>query len=118
VYDTLVNAIMIASGAVAVWCYVPAARDRWVGHGPVVAAAVVELALIVAAVAAVVRLADGQRPHEFATYIGYLIASVVVLPLAAALALMERTRWGSIVLGSGALVMVVLMLRLRQVWHG
>ncbi len=50
------------------------------------------------------------------TFVGYLVAASVLLPLAVALSFMERTRWGSVIAGAGSLVLAVLVLRLLQVW--
>jgi hypothetical protein len=52
------------------------------------------------------------------TFIGYVVASLLVLPIGAALAIMERSRWGSVIVGVASLVIAVVILRLRQVWGG
>jgi cell shape-determining protein MreD len=118
VYDVLAVPAMIVALLVAAWCFVAAARQRWIDMSHLVGLAVVELAMLAQAVVALVHLASGERPVELATFIGYLATSVLLLPLAAVLSFMERTRWGSVVAGSAALVSVVLVLRLRQVWRG
>lgn len=115
-YAGLAVAIMLASLLVAGWCFIAVARDRFIPRGPVVALGVVEAALVVQAVLAVVRLAGGDRPAEFATFVGYLITSVLLLPVALVLSFMERTRWGSVVAGGAAAVVAILALRLLQVW--
>jgi hypothetical protein len=116
VYEELSIVVMVASLLVGAWCFVSAARQRWLGAGQVVAIIAVELVLLAQAVAAAVRLVAGVRPEQFGTFLGYLITSVIVLPLAALLAFMERTRWGSVIAGVAGLVVAVLTLRLRQVW--
>ena len=55
--------------------------------------------------------------HAVAEIIGYLIALVVVLPVGAALAHGERTRYGSVVLAVAGFTMAVLVLRTTQVWE-
>jgi hypothetical protein len=42
------------------------------------------------------------------------------MPVAGALGLAERSHWGAVVLGAGALVVCVLFARIDQVWrpHG
>ena len=62
------------------------------------------------------RLAMTCCAVELATFIGYLLTSVLFLPAALSLSFMERTRWGSVIAGSAALVVAVLTLRLQQVW--
>jgi hypothetical protein len=53
---------------------------------------------------------------ELATFVGYLLTAVLFLPAAAALARMEPTKWGSVIMGAAALVVAVLSLRLLQTW--
>jgi threonine/homoserine efflux transporter RhtA len=116
VYEELSIVVMVASLLLGAWCFVAAARHRWLGAAQVVALIAVELVLLAQAIAATVRIVDGERPGQFGTFVGYLITSVIVLPLATLLSFMERTRWGSIIAGVAALVVAVLTLRLRQVW--
>jgi bacteriorhodopsin len=116
VYQALAVSIMVASFVVAAWCFVAAARNRWIDWSHLIGLIVVELALLAQVVAAGVRIGGGDHPQEFATFLGYLVVSVVMLPLVAGLAFMERTRWGSVIAGAGALVVAVLVLRLQQVW--
>lgn len=111
-------AVVVTSLAVAAWCLLTAARDRTLGTGQLVGVGVVELLALVLATFAVVRLAGGERPTQLATFIGYLVASVLVLPAGAGLAALERTRWGAAIVGAAALVLPVLVLRLQQVWNG
>ncbi|HET8681059.1 MAG TPA: hypothetical protein VFM54_04210 [Micromonosporaceae bacterium] len=114
----LAVAVIACSLALAAGCLLTAARDRAPGRAHVAGAAVVEAVLLVQVVVAVVRLAGGERPGSMATFVGYLVAAALLLPAAAALAALERTRWGAVILGVAALVLPVLMLRLQQVWHG
>ncbi len=116
-YAGLAVSIMIASLLVAAWCFVAVVRDTWIDLTHLVGLVAVEVALLTQAVLAVVRIDGGDRPEEFATFVGYLVTSVVVLPLAAVLSFMERTRWGSVIAGAGAAVVAVLTLRLQQVWN-
>ncbi|MEQ7006393.1 hypothetical protein ABN028_09325 [Actinopolymorpha sp. B17G11] len=81
-------------------------------------AALLELALIGQLIAAVVLMLGGERPAEFATFLAYLVVSVLVLPIAVLWAASERNRWSGVVLGVGGLVVVVLVVRLQQVWAG
>ena len=61
-----------------------------------------EVAVAGPGVLAVVALIGGDRPVELATFVGYLVMSVLFLPAAVGLSLMERTRWGSVIAGSAA----------------
>jgi hypothetical protein len=116
VYPGLASFTIIASLLVAAWCFVAAGRDRWIDWSHLIGLIAVELAVVAQGIAAVVRIAGGERPEQFATFVGYLITSVLLLPLVAVLAFLERTRWGAVIAGAGGLVIAVLVLRLQQVW--
>ena len=62
------------------------------------------------------KLADGARPAQLPTLIGYLIATPLVPVAAAFWGLMERSRWGPAVIAVAGLVAAVLMVRLHQIW--
>jgi hypothetical protein len=51
-----------------------------------------------------------------ATYVGYLVGALVILPLAAGWAWAERNRNGTAVLLVGVLVVPVLFVRLHDIW--
>ena len=115
-YEELSIGVMVASLVMGGWCVFTAVRERWLGSGQVVALVALELVLLAQAVAAAARIVGGERPEQFGTFVGYLVTSVAVLPLAMVLSFMERTRWGSVIAGVAAVVVAVLTLRLRQVW--
>jgi hypothetical protein len=118
VNDGLANAITVGSLVLAAWALLAAALNRPAGRLQLLGLGLIELALIAQAVVAVVRLVDGERADEMPTFIGYVVASLLVLPIGAALAIMERSRWGSVIVGVASLVIAVVILRLRQVWGG
>jgi len=109
--------VLLALG-LAVWAGVFAARDRAVVLRQLKAAGVVEAALILQVLAAVVETARGRAPDDAVTFWGYLLTALVVLPVAAAWAFAERTRWSSVVLLVAALTVVVMQWRLLQIWGG
>ncbi|HET6213535.1 MAG TPA: hypothetical protein VFE14_11790 [Micromonosporaceae bacterium] len=116
--DQLAIAVTVASLLVAVWAFVAVRRDRPAGRSHLAGLAVVELLMLVQAAVAIVRMAGGERPGSVPVFVGYLAAALLVPPGAGALAVLERTKWGAVVVAAGALVMAVLMLRLQQVWRG
>jgi hypothetical protein len=116
VYDGLAVTLMIASLVVGAWCFVAAARDRWTDLTHLVGLGALEIGLVVQAVAAFIRIGGGERPEELITFVGYLVTSVLMLPAVVTLSFMERTRWGAVIAGAGAIVVAVLVLRLQQVW--
>ena len=117
--DALAASLIVGMLALAGLSLVMTALDRRVGRLLLAAAGLGEAGLLVQVVWAVVRLAGGGRPAGgLAVFIGYLIGSLLILPVAAAWGLGERTRWGPAVLAAGFLVMAVLIVRMQQVWHG
>ncbi|GAA5178366.1 hypothetical protein GCM10023322_05390 [Rugosimonospora acidiphila] len=112
------TAVIITSLLAAAWCLVTTLRKRPIGIGELVAMGVAQALVITQIVISVVHLVQGQRPHELATFIGYLVAIFVILPVAGVLAKMEPTRWGSLIATVGGLVVAVLIVRLNQIWTG
>jgi hypothetical protein len=118
VIDVLATGLIVVGLLFAVLCIGSALLRRAPGNLQVGAAAAVELLLVVQLLGAVVQLIRGERPAEFATFLTYLVVSLLVLPVAVLWAASERNRWSSAVLGVAGLVVVVLVLRLQQVWAG
>jgi hypothetical protein len=112
------TAVIVASLLAAAWCLVTTLRRRPIRTGQLVGLAAVQALVVAQIVTAVVHLAQGQRPHEYVTFVGYLIAIFLILPVAGALARLEPTHWGSLIATVGCLVVAVLIVRLDQVWTG
>lgn len=78
---------------------------------------VVELLLIAQLVMALLAPAFGNAPTgnplEFYTY---LVSAIILVPLAGFWALVERTRWSTVVLGAAALAVAVMVYRMLQIW--
>lgn len=105
------------AGALAVWAAVRAARDQPVQGFQIPGIAVVEVALVVQAVALGVGQAGGHEVPDGVLLWGYLITSLIMLPLAFGWAFVERTRWSSVILAVAAAVVVVLQVRIWQLWQ-
>lgn len=79
--------------------------------------ALVELLLVVQLVLAIAAPAFGNEPTgstlEFYTY---LVGALILPPAAAFWALVERTRWSTVVLGVAALAVGVMVYRMLQIW--
>ncbi len=77
----------------------------------------VEALLVVQLVVALLAPAFGNSPTgnplEFYTY---LVSAILLLPLAAFWALVERTRWSTVVLGVAALAVAIMVYRMLQIW--
>jgi len=111
----------VVSLALAVWAFVEFARHREPGRPLFLGIGVVEVLVVLQVIVLIVKLAGGQGPAEGSaqvTLIGYLITTVLLPPAGAVLARMEPTRWGSLLIGSAAIIVPVLILRLGQIWNG
>lgn len=104
--------------AMAGWAGWRAMKDRPVIWRQLQAAAVVEVVLLAQAVVAVVMAVTHGAPSDAATFWGYLVTTLIILPVAGAWSFAERTRWSSVVLLVAALTVAFLQLRLVQVWQG
>ncbi|QWF81228.1 hypothetical protein [Amycolatopsis sp. CA-230715] len=110
--------VAACAAAVAVWSFVLAARGREPRRPLLYALGFVELLLVAQLVIGVVLLVGGDRPGSMATYLAYLIGSLVVLPVGTVWALAERSRSSTVVLGIACVAIPVMVLRLSEVWHG
>lgn len=112
----LAYAVMALSGAMIVWGLIAAAADKPPGPAQLLFAAGVEIVTVIQTIIAFVVLAQGFRPAELATTIGYLVGIVVLIPVAWLWANAERTRFSGIVLAVAGLAVAVMTLRLLQLW--
>jgi hypothetical protein len=101
----------------AAWTGIWALRHRPVNAGQIVGCLLLEAALAVQTAIAVVRIILGFRLAEPVTFVAYSAGVLVPLALGIYLARIERTRWGSIALCFTAVVVVVMTLRLLQLWR-
>ena len=108
--------IIVAGLALAGYALLLTARNRRMSVPLLAAVGVVEVLLLVEVGIIVARLANGERPAQLATLIGYLIAMPIVPVVAAFWGLVERSRWGPAVIAVAGLVAAVLMVRLHQIW--
>jgi hypothetical protein len=108
-------ATIVAALVLAAWYLLRAALDRAPSRLDLLGAAALGALVAVLVVVAVVGLFDGSRPSDVPTFAGYLITTLGFAPTALILARMEPTRWGSLILGVGCLVLPVLVLRLQQI---
>jgi hypothetical protein len=114
----LTFAVLALALAWALWCAVSAA----LGQAPTIrhriGLLVLEAVALVQALVLVIGLfvEPGRSAGAVVEIVGYLIATLVALPIGAALAHGERTRYGSVVLAVAGITLAVLSLRTGQVW--
>ncbi|OHV37015.1 MULTISPECIES: hypothetical protein [Pseudofrankia] len=109
-------AVAVAALLLAAWVFFLAWRNRPIGQSVLAGAGVVEALILAQVVGAIVLVARGEHADEPLTFVLYLVASVVALPIGAWWAVGERSRSGTAVLGVAALVVAVMVQRLQQTW--
>jgi hypothetical protein len=115
----LATTLLIAALVGAVWSAVLLMLSWPVGKRILLGAlAVIEVGLLGQAVLGIVALATEHRHVDGFTFVGYLIASLLILPVAGWWSLAERSRWGVAVLLIGCLVIPVMIVRMNQIWSG
>jgi hypothetical protein len=116
VVDALATGLMLLAAAYGVAALVLTALGRAPREYLVIASALLTVVVIVQVVIAIVALAAGERPDEVGTFVGYLIVAVILLPLGTVWALAERSRWGTGVLAVACFALVVVVVRLQDLW--
>jgi hypothetical protein len=117
VHSGLVAAVVTAALLTSVCGAVTAIQNRPPGRITLATAALASVLTLVQSVLAGIDLARG-RPPETVTYIAYLIGIVVVLPLAVAWSIAERTRWSGVVVAVGGITVAVMTARLVMLARG
>ncbi|MDZ5143234.1 hypothetical protein [Microbacterium testaceum] len=106
--------IAVIAGLVAVTAGLIGRRPGDVTVGSL---ALIELLLLVQIVVAIIAPLAGNLPTgsllEFWTY---LVSAALVPVAGAAWALLERSRWSTVVMGVAALAVAVMVWRMHQIW--
>ncbi len=113
-------AVVLCAGAagLAVWSLVAAVRGVRPSTGQLVAAALLEGALLLQTVMGSVLLATTDRDVDPVTFVGYHLTALAVLVLGVGWGIADRSRWGNGVFAIAAATEIVLVLRLVQIWAG
>lgn len=103
--------------AAGIFCTVLGLMGRRPSDFTVGALALVELLLVVQVVVAIVSPLAGNPPTgDLLEYWVYLV-SAVLLPVGAVLwALMERSRWSTVILGVAAIAVAIMVWRMHVIW--
>ena len=101
---------------IAVLLVVLIVRDRRPGPVTFGLLGLVELGLLAQLVLGLARVFDDHRGVSVATYVGYLVGTLLILPLAAGWSWAERTRNGTAVLLVAVVVVPVLFVRIHDIW--
>lgn len=118
-FTPLTVTLAVAALALAAWCGWAAYRDQPTKDWHFIGMAVVTLIALVQLVVGIVRLAGGEDPAEgTAVFVAYLATVVACVPVVGLISLTERTRWGSLTVAAGAVVLAALQVRLHDIWAG
>ena len=94
------------------WGLLAAALNRAPDRAQLIGTVVATLGVLVY----LVLLVSGTDGGSSATFVGYTLTALLLPAGAWVLARLEPTRYGSLIVGIGALIMPVLALRMWQVW--
>ncbi|MFJ7157791.1 hypothetical protein ACIQUQ_23020 [Streptomyces sp. NPDC101118] len=117
--DALTLTLGVAALALAVWCGHAAYKDQPTKDWHFIGMAVVTVLALAQLVIGAVRLFQGAEPDEGGViFVAYLVGAFAAVPAAGFLSLSERTKWGSVTVAAGAVVLAVLEVRLTDIWGG
>lgn len=111
-------ALIVGALGLALWSAVIAIRARGLGRAVFLGALMLELGLLVQLVVAAVATFGGVEPPEPGLTIGYLSASVLILPIVVTYGMGsgESERWDGVVLGVASLAIAAIVWRLLVTW--
>lgn len=113
-FTILQVAVAVAAG---LFCVVAGLAGRRPSDWTVGSLALVELLLIVQIVIAIIAPLAGNPPTGSLLEFWVYLVSAALLPLAAvAWALLERSRWSTVIMGIAALSIAVMVWRMQVIW--
>ncbi|MEU6094822.1 hypothetical protein [Streptomyces sp. NPDC047079] len=117
--DALTLATGVAALLLAAWCGWAAYRDQPTKDWHFIGMAVVTLLTLAQLVVGIVQLGRGEKPEQGTTiFVAYLLGAFACVPATGFMSLAERTRWGSVTVTAGGVVLAVLEVRLYDIWGG
>ncbi len=113
-FTVILTAVLV--GLLGLWALWFTIVDRAVILRQLIAGGVVEVALLAQVVVGLVSRVGGHQPADPWTFWGYLVTALFLLPVAAAWAFADRTRWSSVVLLVACVALLAMQARVWQVW--
>ena len=108
--------VVIASLA-GLYCVGLGISKRAPNDAAILSVALVELLLIVQLIIALVAPGFGNvATGSVLEFFVYLVTALLIPPIAVLWALMERSRWSSVVLGIAAISIAIKIYRMQQIW--
>ena len=108
-----VVALLFAASALVL-----AAANRRPGVSVLAAGALLEALLVIFALGGLVQMIRSGHDFARAEFVGYLLGTVAILPIAFVWAWGEKSRAGAFVIALAFLITPVMILRVQQVWAG
>jgi len=113
------HAQFVVALAVGLFCIILGLINRPPSWWSVGSVALVEALLLVQLVVSIVLVASGnQAKGDTVEYFGYIITALIVPPAAVGWAIIDRSRWSTVVLGVSGLTIAVMLARMWQIWSG
>jgi len=113
------QAQFVVALAVGLYCIILGLINRPPSWWSVGSVALVEALLLVQLVWSVFLVASGnQAKGDTVEYFGYIITALIVPPAAVGWAIIDRSRWSTVVLGVSGLTIAVMLARMWQIWSG
>lgn len=108
---------VVVAVAAGLFCVIAGLAGRRPSDWTVGSLALVELLLVVQVVVAIVAPSAGNPPSGSLLEFWVYLVSAVLLPLAAvAWALLERSRWSTVIMGVAAFSIAVMVWRMHVIW--
>jgi hypothetical protein len=108
---------VVVAVAAGLFCVIAGLAGRRPSDWTVGSLALVELLLLVQVVVAIIAPFAGNPPSGSLLEFWVYLVSAVLLPLAAvAWALLERSRWSTVIMGIAALSIAVMVWRMHVIW--
>ncbi|GAA0950306.1 hypothetical protein GCM10009554_50020 [Kribbella koreensis] len=115
-YEPLTLVLVALSLAATIFALSIAGLDRRINWPLLGLTGVLEVLLVGQLVVGIVQLVGTDRDVSGPFFVGYLIGSLLILPIGALWALTESSRWGAGALAIACIVVPVLELRLHDLW--
>ncbi len=105
--------------AVALYCIILGLINRPPSWWSVGAVALVEGFLLVQLAVTIALVASGnQAKGDTVEFFGYILTALIVPPAAVGWAIVDRSRWSTVVLGVSGLTVAIMLVRMWQIWTG
>jgi hypothetical protein len=118
VTGTYATVITVVALLFAGWALISAASNRHPTLLLFAAGVLLEALLVGFAVGGIVQMAESGRHFARAEFVGYLLGSLAIPPVAFYWASGEKSRSGTVVIALAFLITPVMVLRVQQVWAG